>query len=91
MSERKRLIVRVHGLVQGVNYRQAARREAERLGIAGFARNESDGSVTVEAEGEAGTLDQFTEWCRHGPAPARVDRIDVSEGPLVGYEGFTRR
>jgi acylphosphatase len=91
MSERKRLIIRVEGLVQGVNFRQAARREAERLGIAGFARNEPDGSVTVDAEGPADALEQLVEWCRHGPAPARVDRLEASDGPLVGYEGFARR
>ena len=91
MSERTRLIIRVEGLVQGVNYRQAARRAAEPLGIAGFARNEPDGSVTIEAEGPADALEKFIEWCRHGPPPAQVDRIDVREAPLIGYEGFSRR
>jgi len=90
MSER-RVTIRVEGLVQGVNYRQAARREAERFGVSGFARNERDGSVTVEAEGDAGAIAQFIEWSRHGPAPAHVTHIDIKDGPLVGYEGFTRR
>jgi acylphosphatase len=91
MSERKRLVIHVEGLVQGVNFRQAARREAERLGIAGFARNEPDGSVTVEAEGDSDALELFVAWCRSGPTIARVDRIDMAEAPLVGYEGFARR
>jgi acylphosphatase len=91
MSERKRLVIHVEGLVQGVNFRQAARREAERLGIAGFARNEPDGSVTVEAEGDSDALELFVAWCRSGPTVARVDRIDMAEAPLVGYEGFARR
>ena len=91
MSERPRLTIRVEGIVQGVNFRQAARREADRLGIAGFARNEPDGSVTIEAEGNSDTLAQFVEWCRHGPAPARVDRVEIVEGPPVGYVGFARR
>ncbi|HYP58997.1 MAG TPA: acylphosphatase [Thermomicrobiales bacterium] len=90
MSER-RVTIRVEGIVQGVNYRQAARREAERLGISGFARNENDGSVTVEAEGETAAIARFIEWCQHGPASARVDAIEVSDGLLVGYDGFTRR
>ena len=90
MSER-RVTIRVEGMVQGVNYRQAARREAERLGVTGFARNELDGSVTVDAEGGADAIARFIEWCRHGPTPARVDRIDVVDGPPVGYEGFARR
>jgi acylphosphatase len=91
VSERKRKIIRVRGLVQGVNYRQAARREAERLGIAGFARNEADGSVTVEAEGNAEDVDLLVERCRHGPAAAQVSHVEVSEGPPVGYDGFARR
>jgi acylphosphatase len=90
MNER-RVTIRVEGHVQGVNYRQAARREAERLGVTGFARNELDGSVTVEAEGHADAIARFIEWCRHGPAPAHVDRIAITDGPFVGYEGFARR
>jgi acylphosphatase len=91
MSERKRVTIRVEGVVQGVNFRQAARREAERLGIAGFARNESDGSVTIDAEGTSNDLSHFVAWCRRGPDTARVDHLSVSAGPIVGYVGFARR
>jgi acylphosphatase len=87
----RRVTIRVEGVVQGVNYRQAARRKAEGLGISGFARNENDGSVTVEAEGESAAIAQLIDWCQHGQAPAQVDRIAVTDGPLVGYEGFARR
>jgi acylphosphatase len=83
--------MRVEGLVQGVNYRQAARREAESLGVAGFARNEPDGSVTIDAEGDPGAVDRFIAWCRQGPPAAIVDRIDVRDGPPVGHKGFARR
>lgn len=88
---RRHLTIVVEGLVQGVNYRQAARREADRLGITGFARNEPDGSVLIEAEGESDALDRLVEWCWSGPALARVDRVSVSDGSLVGYDGFVRR
>jgi acylphosphatase len=91
MSERERVTIRVEGVVQGVNFRQAARREAERLGIAGFARNESDGSVTIDVEGTPNDLAHFVAWCRRGPDTARVDRLSVSTGPIVGYVGFARR
>lgn len=91
MGDRQHVTLRVQGMVQGVNYRQAARREAERLGVTGFARNEDDGSVLVEAEGEQRNLDEFIAWCRHGPRDARVDRVTVATGPLVGYDGFSRR
>ena len=91
MSERQRVTIRVEGVVQGVNYRQAARRESERLGIAGFARNEADGSVTIDAEGVPADLEFFVAWCRRGPETARVDHVSVSTGPVVGYIGFARR
>ena len=91
MTGRRRVVMRITGIVQGVNYRQAARREADALGIAGFARNEPDGSVTVDAEGDAEVLERFIVWCRQGPAGARVDRVDVRDAPLEGRDGFSRR
>lgn len=91
MGDRRHVTLRVEGIVQGVNYRQAVRREAQRLGITGFARNERDGSVTVEAEGEPGDLDALVAWCEHGPSAARVDRVTLAHGPIIGYTEFTRR
>jgi acylphosphatase len=91
MSERARKTIRVDGCVQGVNFRQAARQEAKRLGVTGFARNEPDGSVTIDAEGNPEEVEQLVEWCHRGPAAARVSRVEVSDGPLVGYNGFERR
>ena len=67
--------IRVTGKVQGVFYRASARAEAERLGLKGFVRNESDGSVYAEAEGEAEALELFLAWCRRGPPHARVDAV----------------
>lgn len=78
----------IHGQVQGVGFRFSARKEAERLGLRGFVRNEEDGSVTIEAEGEAEALDKYKAWCRHGPRFARVVRVDCAEGPVRGYESF---
>ncbi len=90
MRVRQRKTLRVEGIVQGVNYRQAARREAARLGINGFARNDPDGSVTIEAEGSREALAEFVAWCRLGPTAAKVDRVEITDGPLVGYDGFAR-
>ena len=89
MTELRR--IRVEGLVQGVNFRAEARREAQLLGVNGFARNESDGSVLIEAEGDPEPLDRFVAWCRHGEPPARVDRVTVEAGRPVGHVGFARR
>jgi acylphosphatase len=84
------LNIRVHGLVQGVNFRQAARREALRLGLTGFARNEPDGTVLIEVEGEPAAIEEFVRWCRHGPPAARVDRLETWPGPVAGHQGFAR-
>lgn len=84
----KHLDLRVQGLVQGVFFRVSAQRAAIGLGLTGTVRNEADGSVRIEAEGEADALDELVRWCRKGPPHARVDRVDAAEGPLRGYEGF---
>ena len=55
----KHLKISITGRVQGVFFRDSARMEANRLGVAGFARNEPDGSVYIEAEGEKDALDEF--------------------------------
>jgi acylphosphatase len=80
--------IRIAGRVQGVFYRASARAEADRLGLRGFVRNESDGSVYAEAEGEREALDRFVAWCRVGPAHARVDHVEIREGEPQGRVGF---
>ncbi len=79
---------RVRGKVQGVWYRASTKRKAEELGLCGFVRNEPDGSVYVEAEGEESRLQALAEWCRRGPELARVEAVEVEEGEVQGYLGF---
>lgn len=73
----KRALIRIHGRVQGVFFRHSAREKARELNITGFARNEADGSVYIEAEGEESTLERFIAWCCVGPELAEVERIEV--------------
>jgi acylphosphatase len=80
--------IRVYGRVQGVGFRASARREAARRGVAGFARNEPDGSVAIEVEGDEAALAAFVAWCRVGPPAARVDRLEVEAGEPKGHAGF---
>ena len=80
--------IRVHGRVQGVSFRAAARAEARRLGLAGFARNEPDGSVAIEVEGDEAALAAFVAWCRVGPPAARVERVEVVAAAPKGHDGF---
>jgi len=75
----KRVRVRIHGRVQGVFFRAEARSRAETLGVAGWVRNEPDGSVEALFEGEPERVDSMVEWCRRGPGGAHVDEVAVFE------------
>jgi acylphosphatase len=88
--ERMRAVVT--GRVQGVGFRWSTRGEAERLGLVGFARNRTDGSVLVEAQGTADALAALREWLAHGPPSATVIDLAVETiEPLDGATGFTAR
>ncbi|UYZ57532.1 acylphosphatase [Hymenobacter latericus] len=82
---------RIHGRVQGVFFRQSSQQEARRLGLSGYARNEPDGTVTIEAEGPADALGALEQWCHQGPPAARVDRVEVQPGAVQGYGRFEVR
>lgn len=65
----------VSGTVQGVGFRFFARRTAERLRLAGFAKNLADGRVEVYAVGPASVLEQFRSELQRGPEGARVTGV----------------
>jgi len=69
----------VSGRVQGVWYRESCRREAERLGVAGWVRNRADGTVEIEAEGERPAVDALIGWAHRGPDRAEVARVTVED------------
>ena len=86
---RQRLTATVHGVVQGVFFRQAAQREAVRLGLVGMIRNQPDGTVRVVAEGDAQALEDLLRWLQRGPERAVVERVDVEwQEPRNGFSGF---
>ena len=70
-----RVRIAVHGRVQGVWFRGATQSTAQRLGVAGWARNLADGSVEILAQGPRGAVERLIAWCHHGPSSARVDRV----------------
>lgn len=81
-------LFRVEGRVQGVWFRESTRREAEALGILGYAKNLADGSVEVLACGEPRDLDHLAEWLRQGPPMARVSRVssrETDEAPPASF------
>jgi len=73
----RRYIVR--GRVQGVGFRWFVEREAHILGIAGWVRNNHDGSVEVLAQGTRDQLSGLHSRLREGPRAARVDSVEVSD------------
>jgi acylphosphatase len=81
----------VSGRVQGVNFRNATRRKAEQLGVAGWVRNRSDGAVEIAAEGEPDAVEALVAFAREGPRSAQVDDVDVSESEPEGLSGFEVR
>jgi len=83
--------IRVSGKVQNVGFRFYTVKKAKEFDISGFVKNEMDGSVYIEAEGDPADLVTFTAWCRRGPQWARVDNLEIQETPVMGYEGFTVR
>lgn len=68
----------VRGTVQGVGYRRFVLKEAQALGLAGWVRNEADGSVSGEVEGPEPALATFRSQLARGPAFAGVERVDWS-------------
>jgi acylphosphatase len=79
----------VRGRVQGVGFRWFVEREAHILGIAGWVRNNHDGSVEVLAQGTRDQLSGLHSRLREGPRAARVDAVEVSDAsPAAGLSSF---
>ncbi len=83
--------IRIYGRVQGVFFRDSAKKTARYLGVKGFVKNMPDGSVYIEAEGGSEQLSEFVVWCRKGPATAHVNDVEVKEGKTENFESFNVR
>jgi acylphosphatase len=83
--------IHVTGRVQGVFYRKSTVQKAQELGVAGYVRNQPDGSVYIEAEGFPDKLDTLVSWCWNGPELARVQNVRVEDGEWHGFVTFEVR
>jgi acylphosphatase len=83
---RRRVVV--HGYVQGVFFRDSVRRLAQQRGVAGWIRNNRDGTVEGVFEGDAAAVERVVEFCRRGPRGAVVERADVTAEEPEGLDGF---
>ncbi len=87
--KRARLTLCVLGHVQGVGFRFFVRKAVAGLAISGFVRNESDGTVSIVAEGRVDNLNKLLEAVRKGPAEADVDDVEISWSSAFGdFDGF---
>ena len=83
---RRRIVV--HGQVQGVFFRDTCRREARSRHVAGWVRNNEDGTVEAVFEGDPDAVTTLVDWTHDGPAGARVSRVEVAEEEPEGLSGF---
>lgn len=86
---RRRVVV--HGLVQGVFFRDTVRRAAVSAGVAGWVRNTDKGAVEAVFEGDEAAVERLVTLCHEGPRGARVDRVEVVDETPEGLGGFAIR
>lgn len=77
--------------MQGVFFRDSVRREADRVGVAGWVLNRSDGAVEAAFEGEDAAVDGMVSYCRAGPGESVVDSLEVEDETPRREEGFSIR
>jgi acylphosphatase len=86
------LKLRIHGIVQGVSYRDWTVRAASALNLHGWVRNRIDGSVEVLVVGEEQSVRSLVAQCHNGPAASKVERIDEEPAQgIVSRDGFVRK
>ena len=78
----------MHGQVQGVFFRDTCRREARSRQVAGWVRNNDDGTVEAVYEGDPDAVTTLVDWAHQGPPGARVSRVEVAEEQPEGLSGF---
>jgi acylphosphatase len=77
--------------VQGVFFRDSARRLAQQRRVSGWIANRGDGTVEAVFEGDPDAVERLIEFCRRGPRGAQVESVDVSDEDPEGLSGFTVR
>lgn len=83
-------LIRLHGRVQGVYYRESMCRKAAEFGVNGWVRNRRDGTVEAMVQGSEEALQRMLAWAQRGPELASVTEMVVEEGS-GSYGGFERR
>jgi acylphosphatase len=85
------LRLRIEGFVQAVGYRHFAIEEAKKLGLDGWIRNRSDGTVEAVISGPTKPVELFVQACMRGPAGSRVANVELGPAEPPEEKGFRRR
>ncbi len=83
--------VTIFGNVQGVYLRRTLEKEAKRLGVFGFVRNEDDGTVYLEIEGKQEILKNFIDWIKKGAGDGgdyKIIQVETSKGTYQAFDRF---
>jgi len=88
---KKSVNLSISGVVQNVGFRFYTQKKARELGVKGFVKNMTDGSVYAEAEAEPDIINSFIEFCRKGPYWSRVSDVRVQDAPVKDFEDFSIR
>jgi acylphosphatase len=78
----------ITGKVQGVFFRETARKVAEKLNIKGWIKNTRDEKVEAMISGEEKDVNDFINWCKTGPDRAEVEEVMVSGQPETFFKEF---
>jgi acylphosphatase len=88
----KRVRILIEGRLQGMNFRYYTQQQAQKLGLAGFVRNLSDGRIEIDAQGDDESVEQMLAWCQDGPQSAHLKSILFRyDEPSEHLTGFTVR
>ena len=93
MGEKTRVHAIIEGRVQGVCFRMATQKKAQRIGVTGWVRNKSDGTVEAVFEGDENAVQSVLDWCRQGGPPSgRVDDMKLERQEYQAqFPGFNIR
>jgi acylphosphatase len=82
----KRFHIIVSGRVQGVGFRSFTHYEAIKRQLTGWVRNNDDGTVELEVQGDDEILSSFMEKLRQGTPFSRVSGLETTEIPPIANE-----
>jgi acylphosphatase len=88
MDNLVRIRVEIVGRVQAVGFRYSTLIKARSLNLTGWVKNRSDGSVSLEAQGNSGAVSELLAWCHSGPERSVVESADYQYMDTIEESGF---